>query len=228
MPVSIIRSTDAKAPALVMCLYGKGGVGKTTLATTAPDPIFIDAEQGTKSLGARGIDVPIIHVSSWTDVIDAWKLIKDDKAFKTVVVDPIDKFLDLLIDSEKAGGEMNIKRWGAVKDRMRRFVWAVKDSGKHVIFIAHEDKDKDDDQQLRRPKLAVNLSGELVDLCDVVGYLRVGDAKKRTLVVQPEPKYEAKDRFDVLGDTIEEPNVKEIVAKIHAAYNKPPFEEKKK
>jgi phage nucleotide-binding protein len=228
MPVQITKTTDNKVPSLVMCLYGQGGVGKTTLATTAPKPIFIDSEDGTKALGARGINVPVIHVRSWADVQEAWTSVKDDKSFETVVIDPIDKFLDLLIDAEKSGGEMNIKKWGSVKDRMRKFIWAVKSSGKHALFVAHETKDKDDEQQIRSPKLGVNLSSEIVDLCDVVGHLRISNDGKRSLRVQPEQKYEAKDRFDALGTLVELPNISDMIKKIHESYTKPPFEDKKK
>lgn len=223
MPVSIQRTTEAKAPSLVLCIYSQGGVGKTTLSTTAPRPIILDSENGSKALGARGIDVPVIHVKSWADVQDAWKLVKDDAQFASIVIDPVGAFLDLLVENERAGGDMNLKKWGSAKERMRKFIWAVKDSGKHVVFVAHEKEEKDDEQVLRRPMLQANLWQELVNLCDVVGHLRIDASGKRTLRVQPEPKFYAKDRFDVLGNLVENPNITTMVATIHAAYDKPPF-----
>lgn len=201
-----------------MTVYGPGGVGKTTLAATAPKPIFIDAESGTKALGARGIDVPIINVSSWRDVGEAFTLIKNSAEYQTIVIDPVDRFLDLLIDEVRNGGDMNLKKFGEVKDRMKRFIWAVKESGKHVLFVAHEAKAKDDDQQLRSPMLHVNLSDELVNLCDIVGHLRVDNEGKRSLRVQPEPKYVAKDRFGALTSLIQAPNIESIIKDIHAKF----------
>lgn len=228
MPISIVRSTDAKTPSLILCIYSMGGVGKTTLATTAPKPILLDSENGSKALGARGIDLPIIHVKSWVDVQDAWKLVKDDDHFATIIVDPVGTFLDLLVDYTKAGGEMNLKKWGDAKLSMKRFIQTVKDSGKHIVFVAHEKEEKDDDQVLRRPLLQANLWNELVNACDVVGHLRVDATGKRSLRVQPEQKYYAKDRYDALGENIESPNITNMIAKIHSAYNKPPFEDTKK
>lgn len=224
MSVVIQRTTDAKEPSLVLCIYSQGGVGKTTLATTAPKPIILDSENGSKALGARGIDVPVIHLKSWGDVQDAWKLVKDDAAYQSVIIDPVGAFLDLLVENEKVGGDMNLKKWGQAKERMRRFIWTVKDSGKHVVFVAHEKEEKDDEQVLRRPMLQANLWQELVNLCDVVGHLRIDSTGKRALRVQPEQKYYAKDRFDALGNQVDSPNITEMIAKIHAAYNKPPFE----
>lgn len=235
MPIQIIRSTEMKAPSLVMCIYGPGGVGKSTLASTAPKPIFIDAEEGTKAFGARGIDVPVINIKKWSDVQEAWSAIKDDKSFETVVIDPVGAFLDCLIDQVKAGSEMNIKKWGEAKDKMRKFIWTVKSSGKHVIFVAHEELKGDEDVQLRQPLLAANLSQELVNLCDVVGHYRVDNNNKRSILVRPDGKFSAKDRFDALGKLVDVPDLKEdktviakMIQKIHASYDKPPFETDKK
>jgi hypothetical protein len=69
--------------------------------------------------------------------------------------------------------------------------------------------------------LHVNLAKELVNLCDVVGHLRVDNEGTRALRVQPEPKYEAKDRFDALGQLIKNPNIADIIAHIHAKYTQP-------
>ena len=225
MPIQIIRTTEAKAPPVVMTIYGQGGTGKTTLATTSPKPILIDSEQGSKALGARGIDVPVVHVKSWSDVQEAWTLVRDSKEYETVVIDPIGEFLDLLLEQVKSGGDMSLKKWGEAKDRMRKFIKAIKESGKHVVFVAHEKEEKDDEQVLRRPLLQANLWQELANMCDVVGHLRVDAQGKRTLRVQPEPKVYAKDRYAALDELIQEPNIAKMVEKIHAAYNKPPFED---
>lgn len=222
MPIKIQQTAEMKAPSLVMCIYGAGGVGKTTLATTAPKSVFIDAEQGTKALGVRGIDVPVVQVKSWKEVNEAWKLIQE-KDYETIIIDPVGRFLDLLIEEEKAGGHMTLQKWLFVKDRMRKFVWAIKESGKHVIFIAHEKIDNDDQSLVRRPDLAANLSGELVNLCDVVGHMRIDNEGVRTLRVQPEPKVTAKDRFAAVGDKMDKPDITEMIKLVHAAYNKEPF-----
>jgi len=217
MPVQIVSTKEMTRPSLVMCIYSMGGVGKTTLATTAPKPIFIDAENGTKALGARGIDVPVINVSSWLEVQESWKMLKDSE-YETIVIDPIGNFLDLLIDQIKAGGDMNLKKWGEAKNKMKIFITTVKNSGKNVIFVAHEKEERDDDQVLRRPRLDANLWGELVNMCDVVGHLRVDSDGKRSLRVQPEPKYYAKDRFDCLGDTVRDANIANIIQSIHSKF----------
>lgn len=223
MAFEIKRTSEMDKPSLVLTIYGEGGVGKSTLAATAPKPVFIDAEEGTKAFGARGIDVPVALVNNWGDVIDAWKHIIESKEYETVIIDPIDVFLFLLIEDVKDGGSMNIGKWGLVKERMRKFIYAVKSSGKHIVFIAHEDEKEDEGRLMRRPKLAANLSDELVNMSDVLGHLRVGEGDKRVLLVQPTEKWKAKDRYDAFGKEIEEPNITTMVKQVHDAYNREPF-----
>lgn len=217
MAINIQQTADASTPSLVLCLYGVGGAGKTTLASTAPAPIFIDAEDGTKALGARGINVPVIHVSKWEDVREAWGLIKKSAEYKTVVIDPTGQFLELLIESISGGGAMDLKKWGDAKARFRKFLWEIKSSGKHVIFVAHDDKKQDDQSQVHAPKVAANLSDELVNMSDVVGYLFVKNGQ-RLLRLQPELKITAKDRFDTGQEVIENANITALIETIHGKY----------
>lgn len=227
MAVQITSTRDKTSkPPLVATIYGKGKVGKTSLAATAPSPIFIDAEAGTVGLGARGIEVPVVHVTSWNDIRDAWLTIKESDKFKTVVIDPTGAFIGMLIEHEKRGGTnpgtMNMHKWASVKDKFRSFLWDIKRSGKHALFVAHEKKDKDDESILRSPDVAANMGTELVNLCDVIGHLRVVNGK-RVLRVQPDANYDAGDRFGVLGEEIETPNMTAIIDLIHSRWDDPPF-----
>lgn len=229
--IEITTTRKQAKPSFVSCIYGKGGVGKTSLAATSPSPIFIDAEEGTKGLGARGIDIPVIQVNSWLEVGEAWNAVKTDESYETVVIDPTGAFMNLLIEEVKKGGSnpgtMNQDKWGKVKERFRAFIWAVKRSGRHVVFVAHEKIDKDEEIMLRSPEVSANMHKELVNLCDIVGHLRIEANDKRTLLVQPDSKYDAKDRFGILGNKIEDPNVSDMIRLIHSKWDDPPFEETK-
>ena len=54
------RSTGGPQRILI---YGTGGIGKSSLATTAPNPIFLDLEMGTRNLA-----VDRIHLSLFADL----------------------------------------------------------------------------------------------------------------------------------------------------------------
>ena len=78
-------SGKIQAPISVL-LYGKEGVGKSTWASEAPSPYFIDVENGTKRLNVNRF-VP----KNFSEIIGIIREIRDEKHdFKTLVVDTVD------------------------------------------------------------------------------------------------------------------------------------------
>lgn len=69
-------------------IYSPQGVGKTNLASMAPDPVFIQTEDGF----AEENEIPSFGIlTSYEQVLDALcSLINDEHEFKTVVLDTID------------------------------------------------------------------------------------------------------------------------------------------
>jgi hypothetical protein len=67
-------------------LYGPNGVGKTTLASNFPDPIFLDTEDGTTHQHLTRIQIP--DEQTFFDVLRALALEK--YTYRTLVIDTID------------------------------------------------------------------------------------------------------------------------------------------
>ena len=79
-----------------ICIYGGHGIGKSTLASKFPAPIFISTEDGLDSLDV--ISFP--RATKVEDVVENIKtLIKEEHAFKTVVIDSVDWLIEPLIVS---------------------------------------------------------------------------------------------------------------------------------
>lgn len=70
-------------------LYGTGGIGKTSLAALAPNPVFLDLEQGTEQL-----DVHRLSIDNWHDLR---AVLQSDKleGYGTVVIDGATKAEEL-------------------------------------------------------------------------------------------------------------------------------------
>ena len=64
-------------------VYGGEGAGKSTLASQAPNPIFLCAENGAEALPVRAH-----QIKSYQDLTDAiqW-LYKEEHDYQTVVID---------------------------------------------------------------------------------------------------------------------------------------------
>lgn len=70
-----------------LLVYGPEGIGKSTLASQMPDPIFIDAEDGTDQLPVVRLERP----KDWATLLDEVRfLARDHCGASTVVVDTAD------------------------------------------------------------------------------------------------------------------------------------------
>ena len=217
------NTTDTQMkPPVVLMVYGPGGVGKTTFASTAPKPILMDCENGAKYFGLRGISMDVALIEKWGDVEEFYRLMAADTEHETIIIDPIGELMEKLKAAMIAGqdsklvqrdGSPSMAGWGWMKDKMRSFLKAIRDLGKHVIIIAHVEEKDDDGRMMRRPKVMTKISEELIAFVDVVGYMQVvhvDGEDKRPIYVQPSEKFEAKDRTQQLGPVVE-PDFSKII-----------------
>ncbi|MBS7790281.1 ATP-binding protein [Roseococcus sp. SDR] len=142
---SLRRGAAPVPPRLLV--YGVAGVGKTSLAASAPDPVFLQTEDG---LGT--IDMPSFGLlRSYADVQDALDaLYSGEHGFRTVVLDSLD-WLEPLVWQRTAeiNGWKDIEQPGygkgylAAQDVWRGFLDGMNllrsDRGMGIILIAHCD-----------------------------------------------------------------------------------------
>jgi len=75
-----------ESPHLIL-LYGADGVGKSTFAAGAPNPIFLGTEKGTMNLDVARFPTP----RNWEEVLAAVKELGEaNHDFKTLVIDTLD------------------------------------------------------------------------------------------------------------------------------------------
>jgi len=70
-------------------------------------------------------------------------------------------------------GNPTIAGWGWLKQNMRQLLKSFRDLDKHLILITHVAEDKDEDRLVKRPALMTKLAQEVVNMVDIVAYMRV-------------------------------------------------------
>ena len=99
----IKKSNELVIPTTVkMMIYGQAGMGKSTVALSAPKPLLLDFDNGVKRMNMAHLEnIDTVQVTSWNDVQQV--LQEDLSAYQTIVVDTIGKMMDFI----KAGDDAN-------------------------------------------------------------------------------------------------------------------------
>jgi len=224
---SISRNDTILSPRIM--LYGVEGIGKSTFAAGAPDPIFILTEDGLGSLDVEHFPI----AQSLDNVMDAiGALYAEEHPYKTVVLDSLD-WLEAIIHREMEekydakdlaygkGAMIAAQKWREVLDGMN----ALRNDKKMiVILLAHNTIKRFDSPEVEpfdryQPKLQERSSAVVREWADAVLFANyktivkkddVGFNKtvargissgERMLFTTERPAYMAKNRYN-LPDSI--------------------------
>lgn len=146
--MEITKGKIQKAQRVV--IYGPEGIGKSTLASQFPHPLFIDVESGTAQLDVDRAPTP----TSWGMLLSFVNALrKDSLGYKTIVIDTADwaerlgieeicaKYQIASLGSVPAGEKEDFgKSYNLWRDEWGRFLDVLTDltkAGIHVVLLAH-------------------------------------------------------------------------------------------
>lgn len=125
-------------------LYGAPKVGKTHLASLAPEPLIIDVDKGSGQLDVARIDAIVNKDALLEALREAFK----SEEFKTIVIDSVTAVERLLIKEVlREGKQDNLEGFGYGKGyQILAQAWnevlvaleRIRDAGKNVILIGHQ------------------------------------------------------------------------------------------
>lgn len=137
-----MQITRGKIPsAIKTVIYGPEGIGKSTLASKFPDPLFIDTEGSTKQMDVARLPTP----KAWTDILDEVKYVyQHPECCKTLVVDTADWAEMLCVEKIFDGQGIESPGYGKgyqmLADAFRELLQELEkviSSGIHVVLTAH-------------------------------------------------------------------------------------------
>lgn len=181
-------------------IYGQPGIGKTTLALSAPQPVLFDFDGGVQRVNGA-FQCPTLPVTSWEEVTEGLQELKSGEIqFQTIIIDTVGKMLDYMSDfimrqdsrMRMRDGSLALKGYGTRKVMFINFLKEVSMMGKHVVFVAHEREDKDGEIRIVRPEIGGSSAGDLIKELDLVGYMQVLGTD-RTVSWSPSERFYAKN-----------------------------------
>lgn len=208
-------STKEATGKYVKCLvYGNSGIGKTMLASTAPNPVIISSESGLLSL--QDFDIPVIMVENHIDLKQALDFVKTSSkaaSFETVVLDSLSDIAESCLDYFRKNPENNNTNpqaaYGLLADKLLPLIKGFRDiPNKNVYFIAKITVMNDEYTGIN--KYAPMMPGRVLPaalpyLFDLVMPMRSAKNDKgdivRFLQTVEDPQYIAKDRSRRLNQT---------------------------
>ena len=194
--LSAIEKPKDRPPIITIC--GDAGAGKTRLAATFLNPIFIRAEDGMQSIptSERPDAFPVLRGPKATEIVKALfdqmiALLREPHEYQTLVIDSVTA-LDEIFTAEAlekdgkaktlatalGGYGAGVQYVSSQHHRVRKAAQLLNERrGMTVVFLAHADietmrlPDQDDYQRwsLRLPQKSLPV---YVDYCDVVGFIR--------------------------------------------------------
>ena len=187
---------------IILIVSGLPGVGKTTLALSAPDVVLIDADEGMSRVKPE-------HRKDSSMVKTYEELLADVKAceghYKTVVIDTCGALIDLMKDwamrtepsaSKKSGG-FSQQGYGFVKTEFLRLSAELRKKF-NVIFLFHAAKDRQGDDVFYDIVCEGSTKTLVWQPADLGAYLHIVNGE-RYLGFTPTTNYNAKSAYGIKG-----------------------------
>lgn len=192
-----VKNTRRVSP-IKMMIYGRPGIGKSTFAASAPNPIFVSLEDGLRQIDAIAVEPA---PCTWTEALDAIDYAASLK-HETIVIDSLSKLEPLCWAHvcEKGGKRVlgkkgEVEQFGGAKvehieafgygkgynaavDEWRVFLHRLETAwrrGVHIVLIAHATRKNfknplGDDYEQWFPDMNEKAVGALIRDFDTVGY----------------------------------------------------------
>lgn len=196
--MGLIKSAvELEIPSTIkMMVYGVPGMGKTTVALSAPSPLLLDFDGGVKRVNMSHLEgVDTIPISNWNEA--SVQLFQENLSkYETIVIDTIGKMMDYIIYSVAGNYQPTLKQWGTINQEFSKFVRNISMLGKNLIFVAHRSNRKEGDANVFIPDLREKNYNAIVTELDLLGYMEMQNIKGqnvRTITFNPSARNDGKN-----------------------------------
>jgi hypothetical protein len=202
-----------------MLIAGFPGIGKTTLALSAPKPLYIDVDLSAERINrevlnmAEGITQPRDYEELRKDLgigandMELQAVKRDLRDFETIVVDTGGKLLTIMgqygrkIEPKygQRDGSLSLKGYGWLGKEFQRFLdHCIHELDKHIVIIFHTVEEKDGDDTKLRIKAEGSSRNNVWEVMDLGGFMEMR-GNTRTIGFSNCERYFAKGVHGIQG-----------------------------
>lgn len=196
---------------IIMIISGLPGVGKSTLALSAPDVLLIDADEGMARVNpAHRKDSSICKTYE--------ELLADIKAaegrYKTIAIDTGGALIELMKDwamrtepsANRKNGGFSLQGYGVIKSEFLRMSADLRRKF-NVIFLFHTTREKNGDEDFYEIVVEGSTRSLVYQPADLAAYCHMMNGE-RYLGFTPTANYNAKSAYGIKG-LVRVPELKE-------------------
>lgn len=170
-------------------IYGQAGMGKTTLALSAPKPLLLDFDNGVNRVNFEH-QKDTVQIKSFQEALDV--LNEDLSEYESIIVDTIGKMMDFIITKVCGSSNPRIQDWGRINQEFTNFVRIASSLNKNIIFIAHRDVRKEGEENVFVPAVREKTYSAIVTELDLLGYMDM-NKNIRQITFNPTSKNDGKN-----------------------------------
>jgi len=179
MPIIQPQDITATGKKFSTIIYGEPGIGKSTLALSAPNPVFCDFDRGVLRVRAEHRK-PTLEMSSYDEFLEDLDT-SEIKQCETVIIDTAGSMVSMMY--AKYDKQLNTKDprkvYGAIKTEFSRLTGQIRDAlNKNVIYIFHSVEEEKNDKAVVRLLCEGSAKNLVWAPCDFGGYLYKRDSKR--------------------------------------------------
>ena len=188
-----------------MLIAGYPGIGKSTLALSAPRPLHIDVDFGIDRIEPR-YRKPYIQPKSYDEILEDLTPL-NVKDFDTLVFDTGGKLISLMsqwaikkdVKYGQRDGSLSLKGYGFIGREFKRLMdYCFYELDKHIVVVFHAIEEKDGDNTRLRIKVEGQTKNNVWEPMDLGGFVEI-QGNNRTIGFSNCERYFAKGTRGIHG-----------------------------
>lgn len=188
-----------------MLIAGYPGIGKSTLALSAPRPLHIDVDFGIDRIEPR-YRKPYIQPKSYDEILEDLTPL-NVKDFDTLVLDTGGKLISLMsqwaikkdVKYGQRDGSLSLKGYGFIGREFQRLMdYCFYELDKHIVAVFHAIEEKDGDNTRLRIKVEGQTKNNVWEPMDLGGFVEI-QGNNRTIGFSNCERYFAKGTRGIHG-----------------------------